>query len=96
VALGIGGGHRTAPGSPSPGVERASIFAVLTPHRVRDERALRSLFERRMLELHVGLDQAAVFRGLHPLAPLRIDRWSRGLLGVMRADLRDVPVHQPP
>jgi hypothetical protein len=62
----------------------ANLFVIVTAHVIRDDSDLSRAFERAMREREEDLDHALLF--LHPakLAPLRIGRRSRGLLGDIR------------
>jgi hypothetical protein len=74
---------RTPRGPNAPGVERASLFIIGTPHRVRGQGDLRRLFERRMQERQAYLDHAFVFDSPR-LPALHVDQKSKGLLAEIR------------
>jgi hypothetical protein len=83
--------ERARPG-PAPGVERASLFVVLTPHWIRNhETDLPRLFARRQLELEEARATEMLFGDPSRRAPLRIERGARGLLGVIRGAQRGSP-----
>jgi hypothetical protein len=74
---------RTPRGSKAPGVERASLFVIVTPHRLRGQSDIRRIYERNMEERQEYLDHSFVFD--NPRLPsLRVDRKSKGLLAIIR------------
>jgi hypothetical protein len=68
----------------APGAERASLFVIVTPYRIRGQSDLRRLFESRMEEHEAYLYHHLLFGRPRDLPPLHIDRKSKGLLAEIR------------